>query len=216
MTIIRFLIALNVMKFNSKHKNSNSIGEIESIADKLTFTPNKKISEKVFWTLPASKSHFIRWLFVSAQTPTETYIGVKGKIGTDILSCARVLEKLGVRIKKYENYWIIKGCKKGGFNPNPELLDCGNSATTFRFLSFLVCRNGINARITGDESLITRNFEDLFEILRKGGVVIEKESESIFPISFSGYFRTSNINTPTQKTSQILSGLILSMPSSID
>ena len=203
-------------KSGSKHVKSNSLEISEGNFEKLKFESIKKTQEKIFWTLPSSKSHFIRWLFLSAQTPTETLIGIKQSVGKDILSSADVLEKLGVKIKKYEDFWVVKGCNKEEFIEYPELLDCGNSATAFRFLCFLVSRNGIKARITGDKSLIKRNYTELFEILEKGGVLIERESESIFPITFSGFYSSSKINVLTTKTSQIISGLVLTMPSSIE
>ena len=172
--------------------------------------------KKVYWALPASKSHFIRWLFLSAQTPDETLIKINHEIGEDILSCAKVLEKLGVKIIKSEYYWIVNGCKPSEFNKNPKILDCGNSATTFRFLSFLIARNGINATITGDESLQKRNFKLLFEILEEGGVVIHKNKKSVFPIKLQGIFSLNNMTILTHKTSQIISGLLITMPSSIE
>jgi len=178
---------------------------------------NKAMSQKIFWKLPCSKSHFIRWLFISSQTRVETKIKFSSKIGNDILSCANVLEKLGVKIQKKETYWKICGCEQGHFNKNPGVLDCGNSATTLRFLSFLIARNGINAKIIGDKSLSGRNFTQLIEILEKGGSEVRCENKHGFlPFNITGRFNIDLVDVFTKNTSQLISGLLVTMPSSVE
>ena len=181
------------------------------------FRKNLDFSDKINWKLPCSKSHFIRWLFISAQRNIETKINFTSKIGNDILTCANVLEKLGVKIIKKKTYWKVLGCKSGDFNKNPGILDCGNSATTLRFLLFLIARNGINAKITGDISLSKRNFRQLIDILEYGGSKVKCEKNNGFiPLTIEGSFNLSSIVVSAQKTSQLLSGLIITMPSCLE
>jgi len=167
------------------------------------------------WELPSSKSHFIRWLFLAAQTQKKSIIKAPGSIGNDILSCVKVLEKLGVTIKK-RDYWSVNGCNPSEFNRNPGMLDCGNSATTLRFLSLLLARNGITAKIIGDESLSSRNFSELFQVLEHGGVSIKKENGDFLPFTINGVFKPNIIEVFTKKTSQLISALLITMPSSIE
>ena len=204
------------MGLNARSKTELSeLHDDSNIADVFHFKRIKKITnKKIIWRLPCSKSHFIRWLFISAQTSKKTKIIFTSKIGKDVLSCANVLEKLGVKIKKNKNYWGIIGCEKGKFNMNPGVLDCGNSATTLRFLTFLLVRNGINAKVIGDESLSKRNFSQLIKILEKGGVIVKHENNKGFlPFSVQGKFNLNLIDVSVKKTSQLLSGLIITMPS---
>jgi len=184
--------------------------------DFFTFSSEFKPPDQIIWELPCSKSHFIRWLFIAAQSENDTVIKTPCRIGDDITSCANVLEVLGVNIQKNNDTWVVNGCKPGSYNLNPGILDCGNSATTLRFISFLVARNGINATIKGDESLSSRNFSELIYILEKGGISIKKEPSKFLPFTLSGIFNLSEIDVFTNKTSQLLSAILITMPSSIE
>ena len=68
--------------------------------DYFTFKSGFIPEDQIIWKLPCSKSHFIRWLFISAQLDAETIIKTPSKVSNDIMSCANVLEKLGVSILK--------------------------------------------------------------------------------------------------------------------
>ncbi|CAI8255914.1 MAG: 3-phosphoshikimate 1-carboxyvinyltransferase [Methanobacteriota archaeon] len=184
--------------------------------DFFTFKSNNSFSEKIIWNLPSSKSHFIRWLFIAAQSEKKTIIRTPNSIGNDILSCANVLEKLGVRIIKNDYEWIIFGCKPGNYNNKPEELDCGNSATTVRFLSIFLARNGINAKVFGDESLSSRDFSELILLLEKGGISIKKENNNYLPFTLEGSLNLEILDVPVKKTSQLISALLITMPSSIE
>ena len=203
---------------SSKSDFTNFFQDFNSPKNKyFEFRKNADFSDKINWKLPCSKSHFIRWLFISAQINIETKINFTSKIGNDILTCANVLEKLGVKIIKKKTYWKVLGCKSGDFNKNPGVLNCGNSATTLRFLLFLIARNGINAKITGDISLSKRNFRQLIDILEYGGSKVKCEKNNGFiPLTIEGSFNLSSIDVSAQKTSQLLSGLIITMPSSLE
>ena len=148
------------------------------------FKKIKNVPNQFNWELPSSKSHFIRWLFLAAQSSKKSLIKAPGKIGNDILSCVKVLEKLGVIINK-SDYWSVNGCNPGEFNKNPGILDCGNSATTLRFLSILLARNGITATIIGDESLSSRNFSELHQVLENGGISIKKARRRLIIFTYS-------------------------------
>ncbi len=193
--------------FSNYSENQNEI---------LTIKSKNNLINQINWRLPCSKSHFIRWLLLAAQSNEKTIIKAPSDIGNDVLSCARVLEKLGIEINKYENYWTVKGynlrnCKKG-----PKTLDCGNSATTLRFVTMLVARNGIEAIITGDESLSQRNFSDLITILEKGGISVKRDfSNKSLPFRVKGIWELDEINVLTEKTSQLISALLVTVPSSI-
>ena len=203
---------------SSKSNFANFFQDFNSPVNKyFEFGKNVEFSDKINWKLPCSKSHFIRWLFISAQRDTETKIKFTSKIGNDILTCANVLEKLGVKIIKKKTYWKVLGCKSGDFNKNPGVLNCGNSATTLRFLLFLIARNGIYAKIVGDISLSKRDFRELIDILECGGSKFKFEKNNGFiPLTIQGNFNLASVDVSAQKTSQLISGLIITMPSSLE
>ena len=184
--------------------------------DNFLFKSVNLLNKEIIWNLPSSKSHFIRWLFIAAQSEKKTIIKTPISIGNDIFSCANVLEKLGVKIIKNTDQWDVFGCKKGNFNKNPGVLDCGNSATTVRFLSILLARNAITATICGDKSLSCRDFSELIFLLENGGISIKRENNNYLPFTIEGSFNLENIEVPVKKTSQLISALLITMPSSIE
>ena len=193
--------------FSNYYENKNEI---------LTIKSKNKLKNQINWKLPCSKSHFIRWLLLAAQSNEKTIIKVPSDIGNDILSCAKVLEKLGIKINKYEDYWTVKGYDLRDCKKIPKTLDCGNSATTLRFVTMLVARNGIEAIITGDESLSQRNFSELISILEKGGISVKKESPNkSLPFRVKGIWELDQVEVLTKKTSQLISALLVTVPSSI-
>ena len=184
--------------------------------DNFHFKSANSLNKEIIWNLPSSKSHFIRWLFIAAQSEKKTMIKIPSSIGNDIYSCANVLEKLGVKIIKNIDHWAVFGCKNGNYHKNPGVLNCGNSATTVRFLSILLARNAINAKICGDKSLSCRDFSELLLLLENGGISINRENKNYLPFTLEGTFDLENIEVPVKKTSQLISALLITMPSSIE
>ena len=77
--------------------DSESISEIEFLEtpvsnfyenkhEILTIKPKNDFKNQMNWKLPCSKSHFIRWLLLAAQSNEKTIIKAPSDIGNDILS----------------------------------------------------------------------------------------------------------------------------------
>jgi len=82
-----------------------------------------------------------------------TSIIKKALLGEDCLSTIECMKKLGSKIIVNNDIITVEGTDK--FKDNVELY-CGNSGTTIRLLMGLLSGKGINAMLTGDNSLIKR------------------------------------------------------------
>src|SRR4030042_667567 len=84
--------------------------------------------------IPSSKSMTIRALMCAALSQGNSEI-VRPLVSDDTNAAAAVLEKIGVGFAKEENIWRVTG---GKFRIPTEELDCGESATTMRFMTAIV------------------------------------------------------------------------------
>lgn len=101
----------------------------------------------------------------------------------DVASTMACFSKLGV------NYEIsggaIKVYGKGfkGFNAPLEKLDAGNSGTTARLISGILCAQNFESFLTGDESLSKRPMKRIVEPLRNMGAEIYASENSTLPVA---------------------------------
>ena len=131
--------------------------------------------DEVEWFLPPSKSHMIRWIALSSQCSTVTRLIFRGLPGRDIISMADCVEEMGVSIERGAGQWKIrKG--EGAMNPPSTNLDCGNSATAAKILSFLVACFDFPVVIDGDSSLRRRDFTQLTKSLEDLGCKVSSDS----------------------------------------
>ena len=68
---------------------------------------------------------------------------------------------------------VVMGQGLGGLREPPAALDCGNSGTSLRLLTGLLAGAGIEASLSGDESLSARPMERVAAPLRQLGAVVE-------------------------------------------
>ena len=66
----------------------------------------------------------------------------------DILSTVSILRKLGVKIKKKQNSWVVSGVGTCGFKQPNQILNAGNSGTTSRLMFGAVSTNPILCTFT--------------------------------------------------------------------
>ena len=130
--------------------------------------------------VPADKSITHRSLMFSAVAEGTTEVLAQSP-GEDNFSTAAVMRQLGVSIGEIPGGWRVHGVGKGGLVGPSSTLDCGNSGTTIRLLSGLLCGGGISATLAGDDSLgrrpMGRGCNPLRELSGKieGAVVEGKE-----------------------------------------
>ena len=164
--------------------------------------------ERVSWRLPPSKSHMIRWIAMAVQSKTETELHFSGTPGDDIFSMANCMEKMGAKIEKDKEKWVVKRGLGGNFS-SETVLDCGNSATTARVVTSIAAGLESIFHIDGDDSLRKRDASHLNNALRGLGCNIPYDS---MPFSISGPIFPWNTTVDQSESSQTLTGLILASP----
>ncbi len=170
--------------------------------------PKFKHPERVSWRLPPSKSHMIRWIALASQSDNDVELNFTGIPGQDIESMAECMRKFGVEIEREANRWTICGFL-GTEGPPKEPMHCGNSATTARIVTSLAASFSSKIEIDGDESLRRRDAKPLNSALRSLGCDIPSDT---MPFSISGPLVPGNAVIDQSKSSQTLTGLLLSSP----
>ena len=170
--------------------------------------PAFKHPKRVSWSLPPSKSHMIRWIALAAQSRSETELRFSGIPGEDICSMAHCMGKLGAKLDRKRDRWLVRGGLDGN-GANRVVLDCGNSATTARVVTSIAAGLRGTFLIDGDESLRSRDSAELNAALRSLGCNITSDT---MPFSISGPIHTGSATVDEAKSSQTITGLMLASP----
>lgn len=139
--------------------------------------------------VPTSKSYLIRALFASHLFDTKTIIS-NPNYCDDVNTVLDVLESLGARFVKANDMieYVGKSIKY------VDVVNCGESGLCFRMLSAINKVLELNLKITGKGSLLNRNMSDIEKNIKE-----IQRSQKIIRIN-------------SNKSSQFLSGLLLSLP----
>lgn len=159
-------------------------------------------------TAPSSKSMTHRALVLAALAPGRSRIRnpLKAK---DTEATASVLKKLGVNMIR-GNDWVVDG---GNLQAPAEVLHCGESGTTLRFMSAVCALVDGECQMTGEPSLLSRPLAPLLEALRQVGVLIEaREGPTPFKIMGTGRIRGGEARLPGDISSQFTSALLTVAP----
>ncbi len=147
----------------------------------------------------------IRWIVLSSQCSSTTRLSFRGVPGLDIVSVADCVEEMGASIERETGQWVIRGGRDVLIPPKRNL-DCGNSATAAKILSFLVACFDSPVVIDGDSSLRRRDFTQLAKSLRDLGC---KVSSDRLPLEIIGPISGERTNIDESISSQIVTGIIL-------
>ncbi len=102
----------------------------------------------------------------------------------DTFSTLRCLLRLGKKIKIKDQEVVIE---KGELLESRNVLYCGNSGTTARLLSGLLCAQNFFSVLDGDRSLKRRPMRRIVEPLRKMGAIIHgREEDTLLPLAIKG------------------------------
>jgi len=155
---------------------------------KISVSINKKINKynRVI-KVPSDKSISIRALILASQC-----IGIS-KIknlleSEDVLNCIRALKKLGVKIIKKNNIYLVYGNGLNSFKTSKKLIKIyvGNSGTTARLLSGLLSTQNSKYYIYGDESMNKRDMSRVIEPLQKIGCFFYPSKKTTLPLTLEG------------------------------
>ena len=129
----------------------------------------------------------------------------------DVLRTLNILRKLGIKIVKKKQKWIVYGNGTCGYIQPSHALDCGNSGTTSRLMIGAVSSNPINCTFIGDNSLSKRPMSRLTVFLERMGAEIKLTKKDFLPAYIKGGSHLIPMEHIMEKASaQVKSALILS------
>ena len=157
--------------------------------------------------LPGDKSISHRALMLSALAKGESRI-TNISTGDDVRSTKECLQSCGIQINKDDNITFVNG---GTLSDPKTPLNCGNSGTTTRLLLGLLSGQGINATLTGDNSLSSRPMKRVLDPLKIMGLSAES-SNGTLPIkiqksALKGIHYATPISSAQVKSAILLAGL---------
>lgn len=92
--------------------------------------------------------------------------------GADCLSTISCFKKLGIEIENTPDKILIRGKGLHGLSAPTDILDCGNSGTTTRLISGILCGQNFTSTLTGDSSIQKRPMKRIMEPLSRMGADI--------------------------------------------
>jgi 3-phosphoshikimate 1-carboxyvinyltransferase len=169
-------------------------------------TLNKKTQAEII-IAPSSKSYEQRILACALLSGNDCRITNFGK-SEDVIAARTIIGVLGAKSEIKNEILHIN--RKNISETN--ILDCNESALCARMFAPIACTLKDNFIITGTGSLLLRNIADDFSILEQMGCKISHNSSNI-PITFqNAKLKAGNYIIDGSKTSQFISGLLLSLP----
>ena len=161
-------------------------------------------------TPPGDKSVSHRALILNAiASGTAKVTGLSG--GEDVVSTARCLRGLGVRIEagEAEGTATIFG-SQDRLNEPGDILDTGNSGTSMRLLSGLLAGQPFLSVLTGDSSLRSRPMGRIVEPLSRMGARIQgRNNDTLAPLAIRGGSLKSIEYTVPVASAQVKSAIML-------
>ena len=136
-------------------------------------------------TVSGDKSISIRCVLLASQA-----IG-KSKIynlleSEDVISTLKSIKKLGIKYKKFKNFYEIYGYGLNGFNTNKKInINAGNSGTFARLILGLLVNSKKKIKLIGDKSLSKRDFSRVTEPLRMFGANVYSNNKFL-PVNIIG------------------------------
>ena len=162
--------------------------------------------------VPADKSLSLRALMLASQC-----IGVS-KIknlleSEDVLNCLEALRKLGVKIVKRNNNYLVYGNGLNSFRAKKKLtkIFVGNSGTTARLLCGLLSTHAGKFYLYGDQSMNKRDMSRIIVPLEKTGCFFYPKKKLTLPLTIEGTsMPLAQKHVERRGSAQIKSTLILS------
>lgn len=165
-------------------------------------------------TVPAvaSKSVAHRLIILAALTDATTEIDCT-TTSQDIEATLSCVEALGAIVSRTRLGFRIVGIPatvRRGIRPAKDVLDCGESGSTLRFLLPVVAALGTPVSFTGHGRLAQRPLSPLYEQLFEHGVALSPQGA--FPLELSGKLTAGAFTLPGNVSSQYVSGLLMAAP----
>ena len=165
--------------------------------------------------LPGDKSISHRALLFAALAEGESRIEGAGD-GQDVRSTAGIVAALGATVERAAeqgrtvDYRVVSPGADGLTEP-ADVLDCGNSGTSLRLITGVLCGLPMYAVLNGDASLRGRPVARIIHPLRSMGAVLHaRRNDSLPPLTVVGHtpLRAAEITTPVP-SAQVKSAILL-------
>ncbi len=157
--------------------------------------------------LSSDKSLSIRSILFSSIGHGISNVTIKNP-GEDAMTAINCIKKLGIKVKKNRENFIIFG--QGGFPDNKKkiVIDCCNSGTTLRLISALISGSNNSVKIIGDKSLSSRPIRILF--LKNFLINISAREKNFLPVYLHGNRNSIAANIKVKiPSAQVVSSAIL-------
>lgn len=141
--------------------------------------------------------------------------------GADCLSTISCFRKMGISIENEGNVVRIHGKGLRGLKEPAEILDAGNSGTTTRLISGILCGQNFSCQLTGDDSIQKRPMNRIITPLRQMGADISSlKGNGCAPLSITGrnlhgIHYASPVASAQVKSCVLLAGLYGDTPTSV-
>ena len=171
-------------------------------------------------TIPGDKSISHRGIMLGAISRGTTEI-TNFLQGADCLSTISCFQKMGIPIENEGSLVRIQGKGLHGLKEPQSVLDAGNSGTTTRLLSGILCGQDFSCQLTGDDSIQKRPMERIMKPLRQMGADIRSlKDNGCAPLSITGKkLHAVDYHSPVAsaqvKSCVLLAGLYADGPTSV-
>ena len=165
--------------------------------------------------LPGDKSVSHRALMLATLAAGESRIAGAGD-GADVRSTAAVMAALGATVERVAEDgrrvdYLVRSPGADALHEPEDVLDCGNSGTSLRLITGMLCGLPMTAVLTGDGSLRRRPVARIIEPLRSMGAVLHgRHDDSLPPLTVVGHtpLRSVDLTTPVP-SAQVKSAILL-------
>lgn len=173
---------------------------------------NKTTGLKGTVTVPGDKSISHRAVMLGSIALGTTEI-TNFLEGADCLATISCFQKLGVEIQRRPKSILVHGKGLRGLNAPKEILDVGNSGTTTRLISGILCGQNFTSTLSGDASLNSRPMGRIITPLGKMGAnIVSINHDNCAPLKIEpgiihGIHYESPVASAQVKSAVLLAGL---------
>lgn len=173
-----------------------------------TLTAKKSINLKGEVKIPGDKSISHRSLIFASQAIGKTEIS--GLLESeDVLNTKKAIEKLGIKVSKQSNKYLVNGNGIGALTESEDILDFGNSGTGSRLMMGLLASQNLKSFITGDSSLRSRPMGRVINPLKQMGAAINARQENLLPALIEGQEMLPSTYEMQVASAQVKSAILL-------
>ena len=167
-------------------------------------------------SIPSSKSMGHREIICAALGNEESIVD-NISISKDIEATCKALISLGAEIKEVKSKiqgrkaFKIKGTD-GKFKVTHNIIDCGESGSTLRFLIPFGAICNEKVIFTGHGKLVSRPLKPYYDIFNKKKIKYETSDSENLPLKINGKLEAGEYELPGDVSSQFISGLLFILP----